>query len=283
MTFVAVCAAGFKSIQSYVEKRVVFPTAPPKLVLLNRPAWMSDHTYDEILKAARPMGTYSAFDHQLLVDTYESLKTIPWVKQVRQVRRTYDQRPGDTLEIDCEFRTPVALVAWGNYFWLVDGDGNKLPEQYTAQQVARVMRDAAGHTTLRIIDGVAHPPVESGMPWPGEDLAAGLQLVKILFDKPYADDVTRVDVSNFAGRRSAKDAQLVLYTKYRTEIRWGRPPGAEDYFIEVPTAQKLQRLQQAYDQYQRVDAGQSWIDIRFDRVTRPSPGDATTAHADVRP
>src|SRR5581483_2474847 len=160
----------------------VFPTAPPKLVLLNRPGWMSDHTYDEILKVARPMGTYSAFDHQLLVDTYESLKAIPWVKQVKEVRRAYDQRPGDTLEIDCEFRTPVALVAWGNYYWLVDGEGTKLPEQYNAQQVPRVMKDAAGHTTLRIIDGVAHPPVESGMRWPGADLSAGLDLVKILFD-----------------------------------------------------------------------------------------------------
>jgi hypothetical protein len=98
-----------------------------------------------------------------------------------------------------------------------------------------------------------------------------LELAKLLAGKAFAAEVPIIDVSNFNGRRDRQGAQIVLVTKYGTQIRWGRPPSAKDYFVEVPTAQKLQCLADIYQQMHRVDGGQSWIDVRFDQVTYPSP------------
>jgi hypothetical protein len=275
---VGACATGFVFARRYVDRRIAFPTAPPKIVLANRPVWMSDLLADEIAKTARPVGVHSAFDHQVLQDCVAVLRANPWVRTVRQVRRVYGEKPGDTLEIDCDFRAPVALVKWGDYYWLVDRDGVKLPEQFTAQQVPRIVIGTDRKMNIRLIEGVAQPPPESGRKWAGPDLMAGIEMVNLLFGRPFCEEIVKVDVSNFGGRTDAKEAQLVLVTKYASEIRWGRPLNAKDFFIEVSSAQKLAYLETVWRERKRVDGGHPWIDVRFDAITYPSPGH--TAHAD---
>ena len=63
-----------------------------------------------------------------------------------------------------------------------------------------------------------------------------------------------MNIDNFDRRKNAKEAQLVLKTRYNTEVRWGRPLNAKDFFIEVSTQQKLANLNQIYQQYDRIDA-----------------------------
>jgi len=269
-------AVGLHFLWSYVDRQVVFSTVPPRVVLKNRPSWMSDFLAEEITRAARPSGTHSSFDHQLLVDVAQILKTSPWIRQVNTIRRAYGKSPGDTLEVDCEYRAPVALVHWQDYYWLVDGDGVKLPEQFTGPQVPRIVLGRDGRMNIRIIDGVRNPPVESGRVWPGDDLTAGLEMVKLLYGQPYAEEIVKVNVANFAGRVDLKEPQLVLETKYDTQIRWGRPVNSKDFFVEIPTARKLDKLRRVREQYGRVDGGQPWIDIRFDKIT--VPGDTSQAN-----
>ena len=117
------CGAGRYSARTNVEKGLPFSEPPPAVLLKNRPAWMSDFLAEQIAKTAQPVGAHSSFDHQMLVDAEKSLRNNPWIRQVHRVRRVYGQRPGDTLEIDCEYRTPIALVHWGEYYWLVDTEG----------------------------------------------------------------------------------------------------------------------------------------------------------------
>jgi hypothetical protein len=267
---IAAAGVGLVELKRHVDRDVVFLDEPPQVIFKDRPVWMSDFLYEQLLTSVRPMGAHSAFDRELLIDVADSLRDNPWIKQVRQVRRCYVRRPGDTIEIDCDFRAPVAMVHWKDYFWLVDGDGIKLPEQFTAAQVPHVLKGRDGNMNIRIIEGVRQPPVESGHQWPGEDLAAGLDLVKLLYGKSFAEAVEKVDVTNFAGRDNPRDAQLNLETTYGTGIKWGRPVNAKDFFVEVSTAQKLKYLQQVQQQYGRIDAGQPWIDIRFDRITYPT-------------
>jgi hypothetical protein len=256
--------------RKFVAKQVAFPNAPPRVELKNRPAWMSDVLAEEIKRMARPAGTHSAFDHQLLVDIDRILCSSPWIRQVRAVRREFENEPGDTIEIDCDYRAPVALVRWKDYFWLVDGEGVKLPAQFKLEQLPGIIHGADKRMNIRIIEGVAQPPVESGHKWPGDDLQAGLDLVKLLFGQQYTEEIIKVDVANFGGRINVKEAQLALGTLYDTQIRWGRPVKANDFFVEVATQRKLDALKHVYEQYNRVDAGQQWIDIRFDKITYPS-------------
>src|SRR4030095_1577776 len=132
---------------------------PPRVVLMNRPAWMSDLLAEEIVRAAKPVGAHSAFDHAVLVDIDRILRASPWIKKVRQIRRVYEQRPGDTIEIDCDYRAPVALVQWKDYFWLVDGEGVQLPAQFTVDQLPRVVFGANHKMNIRIIAGVEGGPM----------------------------------------------------------------------------------------------------------------------------
>ena len=271
--------------RSYVERKLLPATESPGVVLKNRPVWMSDFLAEQIAKTAKPHGTHSAFDHQLLVDTVALLRANPWIREVKQVRRAYRVKPGDTLEVDCEYRAPVALVHWKDYFWLVDGDGVKLPEAFTAADVPRIIIGQDRKVNIRVIEGVQQAPPETGTRWPGEDLHAGLGLVKLLFDKPYTEEIEKVDVGNFARRRDHKGAQVVLITKYNTEVRWGQPLDAgDDFFVEVSPAQKLAYLKAIFEEKGQVDGHFKWVDIRFDAVTHPQPvgGSAQTAGADLQ-
>ncbi|HLL90720.1 MAG TPA: hypothetical protein VK324_15570 [Tepidisphaeraceae bacterium] len=264
-------AVGAHLLRRHVETKLAYPSTPPKVVLKDRPAWMSDVLVDSITKSIGPVGMHSALDKQLLVDTAEQLRRNPWVKQVNEVRRAYGNAPGDTLVVDCDWRAPIALVKAGTSFWLVDGDGVKLPERFEPQQVPKVVMTPNKRPLIRIVEGVHVPPPGDGEAWVGADLAAGLEMIKLLFNQPYADDVVKVNVANYAGRVDPKEAQVVLVTKYDTEVRWGRPVTASDFFIEVPTSRKLEYLKGVYAEFGRLDARQRWIDIRFDKITYPSP------------
>jgi hypothetical protein len=279
---VLLCAAavvgGVLLMRRYVEREVAFPKAPPTVAIKARPAWMTDFLVGQISASVRPAGLHSTFDHQMLIDRVAMLKTNPWIRNVRQVRRAYGTKPGDTLEVDCDFRASIALVRWQKDYWLVDMDGVKLPEKFAAADVPKIVIGRDGHTNIRIVDGVLRPPPQPGKPWGGEDLAAGLEMVRHLYGLPYADEIVKVNVANFGGRNDYREAQVVLGTKFGTEIRWGAPVGARSF--EVRPQQKFQYLRQVYEEFGRCDARQKWIDVRYDKITYPS-ADAlgTTANA----
>jgi len=264
-----VLSAGVFGMKRYVEREVALPKAPPIVLLKNRPVWMTDFLAGQIAASVRPAGLHSTFDHQMLVDRVAMLKTNPWIRNVRQVRRVYGKTPGDTLEIDCDYRAPIALVRWQKDYWLVDIDGVKLPERFSAADVPKIAIGRDGHTNIRVVDGVVRPPPQPGKPWGGDDLIAGLDMIRRLYGLPYADEIVKVDVANFGGRNDYREAQLVLGTKYGSEIRWGAPIGARSF--EVSPKQKFDYLRQVYEEFGRCDAGQKkWIDIRYDKITYPA-------------
>src|SRR5687768_899185 len=172
--------AGLYYTKRHVDRRLSFHNHAPRVVIKDRPAWMSDFLAEQIIAAAEPMGASSTFNRQTLVDVGTALKANPWIRKVKHVRRAYLKKPGDTIEIDCEYRVPLALVHWKDYYWLVDGEGVKLPEQFTQQQLKQVIYGRDNKLLFRVIEGVRQPPVESGRKWAGEDLAAGLTLAQYL-------------------------------------------------------------------------------------------------------
>jgi hypothetical protein len=276
--FVGACVFGYLRTRDHVAGNVTFRPVPPRVALKERPAWMSDSLANKILRVAAPDVAHAVFDHNLLVNTASLLRShpdsSPWVRTVKSVRRVFDTAPGDLVEIDCDFRAPVALVRWELYYWLVDGDGVLLPEQYTAADLRKVMYDG-DRVSLRIIEGVLQPPPESGQRWQGLDLAAGIDMVKLLHGRPQADEVERVNVANvidpkYPNRGDRREAQIVLITKYQTQVRWGRPISAKDFIVEVSPAQKLDYMAALVRDYKRVDGGHSSVDLRFEWVTIPA-------------
>ena len=281
--FIALLAAALFFNRRYVEHKIVLAKNPPRVVLKNRPVWMSDFLADQIASVARPAGAHSAFDHQLLIDTVAMLRANPWIREVKHVRRAFNNQPGDTLEVDCEYRAPVALVHWKDYYWLVDGEGVKLPEAFGEKLLPRIMFGQDQRINIRVIEGVQQPPPESGAKWAGQDLRAGIELVKLLYARPYAEEVQRVDVSNFDRRVDRRGAQLVLWTRYNTQVRWGQPvSGNDDFIVEVSPAKKLEYMEAIYNEIGRVDGKHQWVDLRFDLPTYPVVDKAQTAATEIR-
>lgn len=273
------CGVAFRYMRTYVDQTAAGPTTPPKVVFKNRPPWMTDVLADQLARSFRPADAKSVFDHNVLVQTSARLAANPWVAKVNQVRRAYGSAPGDTIEVDCDFRAPMALVKSGNDWWFVDAQCVKLPESFREADVPKVVFGPGGRPNIRQIDGVRWPaPRNAGGRWPGDDLAAGLDLVRRLSGQPFADDIVRVNVDNFAGRVDPREAQIVLVTRFNTQVRWGRPWAATDAFIEVRPEMKVARLRAIVRDYGRVDAKYPWIDIRFDKMGFPLLGsDPTTA------
>lgn len=267
--FVGSLGYGFHLVHRYVEQRHAFPQQQLGVIIKDRPTWMSDALGLQIANSIRPAGLHSAMEHQVLRDVADGLLHNPWVRSVKQVRRVFNKGPGDAIELECEYRTPVALVHCAGQFVLVDEEGYKLPEKYPSQQFPPIMFDAQGHMNIRIIDGVhALPPYLDGQKWAGDDLRAGLQIARLLHGKSYTEDIHRINVANFGGRRSPREPQITLITKHQTEIRWGEPLDVA-FKVEKSPAEKLQRLANLHQRFGRVDGGYSWLDIRLDKVLYP--------------
>lgn len=267
VAFSICCGAGFVVSQRYVD-RIARTEQPPAVKLVDRPAWMTDTLANQITASVRPNTPFTANDHQMLVDRATILSANPWIKEVRSVRRAYENAPGDVIEVDCQYRAPIALVRWQDAYWYVDAEGVRLPEKLSAQQVSTLIRPNGATQTFRIIDGVAQPPAAPGKAWPGGDVQAGIELIGLLSDPNY-NDILKIDVTNFGGRVSPNESQINLVTRYNTEVRWGQPPSSKAFFVEQPVGRKLDVLQQAKQKTGRIDLNQPWIDLRFDSATVP--------------
>src|SRR5436305_77555 len=209
------CAFAFVNMRQHVLADLANPPGPPMLVLKNRPAWMSEALAEQIFKPAQPKSARSPLDHELVAEVGRILEHNAWVRQVKQVKRVYGKSAGDTVEVDCEFRAPIALVASRNDYILVDGEGVRLPEKFGPSTLPRILLGPDGKMNLRIIEGVAAmAPFVDGQKWVGEDLAAGLDMVKLLYGRPFTEEIQRINVANFKGRKNARDPQIVLITRY---------------------------------------------------------------------
>ena len=77
LTFIGFCVYGYLRTRDHVVADVAFPRNPPKVVMKDRPGWMSDALANKILRVAAPDVAHSAFDHQLLVTRRRSCGIIP--------------------------------------------------------------------------------------------------------------------------------------------------------------------------------------------------------------
>lgn len=177
----------------------------------------------------------------------ESLSASGWFDGTPRIER----RPGNRLVIDGAWRVPAAFVRWEGRDYLVAWDGRLLPPVYQPGQV-----------NLRAIMNVpAPPPRDAGggldftSPWPGEAVAAAVDLLATLSDRPWYTQVRGVDVADFDRER-----RLVLSTTFGTRVVWGGPvrrplPG------ESSTRGKLEKLDLLFRDFKRIDAGRPAVDI----------------------
>lgn len=178
---------------------------------------------------------------------------------------------GATLKIDGHWRTPAAVVRHDNRDYLVDHLGRQLPPIY-----------APGDSTLKYMaEPVMPPPMGKDgardfiTAWAGEDIIAGLELLALIGDQPWSDQVAGVDVSAFS-----VTGMLEIVTSTGTRVVWGGRP-SKPLIGDVSTAQKLANIAALYRRYGRVDGSYARAHIYRAHVVFDTSASAESATAQV--
>lgn len=213
-------------------------TPIPSWVKLTKKTLSARIQQDDFLK--KP---HSIFEKDLEKNVAARYEALPWVRKVTSVAKEYP----NTLDIEVEWRAPVARVRYAGREYLLDGDGVVLdPVNYDEGKL-----DYA----LLVIEAVAQPPaaLSVGKPWPAEDVAAAAKMAQFLQpllkdlrkkakDQP-VDPIMGIDLRNYGNERKSA---ILLRTAGGKFIKWGKPPGKES--PNEPSAEtKLKNLQKIYN------------------------------------
>jgi len=253
-------AYGLPALEQYVARLPEYQRGL-RVELVEIPAWLqaNPHVVERILEAAGVSSRDRRLDGSLARRVAGKVSANGWVERVNQVSIGAD----DVVRVSCDYREPVAWVVHGSFYYLVDKACVRLPGRYVRGEVTR-------EGGLLLVAGVVEPPPPEGQTWSGVDVRVGVQMVGLLRDRPFYNQIVEVLVENHGGRRDRRRPHIELTTDAGARIRWGRAPGEE---IDEPTAeQKLAHLQGLWREYRRVDMGRPWVDIQVwpDRVIVPA-------------
>lgn len=186
-------------------------------------------------------------DPAVLTSLRESLNASGWFETTPIVRR----EGSSGIVIDGQWRTPAAVVKFASapgaspqLLWL---STNAMPMPKVAE---------AGQARPRVLENPASGPptnadgvVNFNAPWPGDDIAAGLELLALVARQPWANQVAGVDASEFTTKQS-----LTLTTIYATRVVWGGTPTKPRYG-DASTKEKLRHIATLFGDTKRIDGG----------------------------
>ncbi len=231
--------------------------------LVDLPDWLASNAAQdiraEIESAAGLAPSDNVADEALCSKVAARLKASPWIAQLIRVTK----RPDGCLRIQAVYREPFAFVERDGVVYRVDSEGVRLPLPRTYH--AEFIEDRFWNDWFRI-SGVAGAPPDEGQAWPGEDVRAGLALVRYLKEAtargevPFRSSLRAIDVSNWKLRRDPFGGRLRIRTVHpRGVILWVLPHG-DEYPIEPAAQRKLEMLRTLYIERGRLpdDA----IDVR---------------------
>jgi len=218
--------------------------------------WLDESFQEQILERAgaaidpgeRPT---AAFQRDTLMAIAEAVRTSGWFEGTPVVTR----RAEGEIHVEGTWRVPAAVVREGDKDRLVSWSAAPMPVVYPAAEFVK----SRGQT---VIVGVAAPaPTDASglhdftVPWPGDDLRAGLELLALVSRQPWKNQVVAIDVSEFNRVR-----ELTLITRRAGRVVWGGPPG-EPRIGDISTAAKIAHLDRINRGFGSIDAGRDRVEI----------------------
>lgn len=180
-----------------------------------------------------------AFSREPLEKLGKALAACGWFDGYPRITR----EPGATLKVDGRWRTPAAVVRQDDRDFLVDHLGRQLPPIYSQ-----------GGSTMRFLaNPVMPPPMDQngardfGTAWAGEDMIAGLELLALVTQQPWEDQIAGVDLSMYSS-----NGTLELVTTAGTRVVWGGR-ASKPLIGDVSTSQKLANISALNRRYGRID------------------------------
>ena len=256
-----------RELVAYVAAHRAAAPETEQVQLVNAPAWMSEGLEKELRGVIAESLDENPLQGDRLQLAERRLAESAWVESIDRVQRLPDGR----VDVVASYREPIAVIEGPQGYHLVDRLGIRLPGLYLKHQVDQLH--------MPLIAGAASYPQKVGERWPGDDVAAGLDLIELLASQPYRDQITTYDVS---GRDALGRVRLVLQTQTGT-VRWGLPPGQEQA-VEPPAPEKLVRLARLYQERGAIDAGGKVVDLyRAEIYVHPTGANSGLNRATVTP
>jgi hypothetical protein len=235
------------------------------LALEDPPAWVEESLPLQEKVVAAAGSAYLPLQEDVARALAANLSAVAWLADV-QVRVT----PTD-VRIRAYWRRPVAMLEMGTMRFYVDQD--------------LVVLDYVDlpHLGIKRVTGVQWPQVPSlGEVLNGDDLKEAIDVLALLEcmdvrttpGRPLLSEIESIDVSNFQGRKNAKDPHVVLFAKDGiTQINWGAEIGTWAKHLEARDEQKLGRLYSYYKVYGTLMGEAKYIELREPLGEVPSPID----------
>jgi hypothetical protein len=169
-------------------------------------------------------------------------------------------REGDLLRVSGVWHVQAAVVRRGEVDRLIGWGGELLPFECPAGESglpaivaprAEPPRDARGRLRL-------------GMPWPGEDVRAALDLLALMQKQEYWSQVRGVEIAEFD--RHGRGGWLVILTDGGRVVWGARVSASAIERGEVSTERKLGHMAQLFSQTGRIDGGRREVEVRSEVV-----------------
>ncbi|HZZ73425.1 MAG TPA: hypothetical protein VFE24_14320 [Pirellulales bacterium] len=204
---------------------------PNKIELPPTPAWIHSDIRAQVIHDAGWGPTLSLLDERLTVKIAQAFQLNPWVAKVNRVSK---QQPAG-VQVDLEYRRPVAMVEVSGGVLAVDGEATVLPsEDFTADDAKRYARISGIQTGPR-------GPV--GTRWGDNGVAGGARLAAFLYESWPTLLLKKIVPQVNAPTEAPEGLNFTLITRGDRALEWGHLPGHE-VTGELAATEKLARLKQ---------------------------------------
>ncbi len=233
-----------------------------QIVINEPPHWVSRKVVQEAMKRSGLADSLSVLDSDSAEQIAQAFRDHPWISKVVSVSKSYPAK----IEVELEYRRPVAMVRLKQGLYPVDANGVLLPSADFP------ISEAERYPVIANITSTPEGP--EGTRWGDVCVTGGARIAEIMLPQPAEDEETQDLWTEFkiseirAPKRQAadeyvEDLTFEFVTDGGSRIIWGRAPGSS-HPGELETEQKIGRIREYIATYGGLDEpdGPYELDIR---------------------
>jgi hypothetical protein len=235
---VALLGAGFVvgpslfKLMPDLSQRSEYRLETSDIVIPQPPRWVPANLVEQVIERANLESNIFVLDDELAERIALAFEDHPWVSGKVSVRISVPAK----IEVDFEYRRPVAMVAIGDGFYPVDGSGALLPPaDFPPSDVGLYPVIRGLHTT---------PEVGTGSQW-GDPRIEGAARLAVVLTAHWDDwSLKAIEIPQRDSRDIDYDDMIfTITTEGGSRIIWGRAPG-HDHPLEITDEQKIGRVKE---------------------------------------
>lgn len=213
-----------------LSQRDEYRIATSQIQIPEPPRWVPTTLLDQIIEQSDLPENVSVLNKGLAKQIANAFEQHPWVQGDVRVEISVPAR----IEVQFEYRRPVAMVEIQDGFYAVDDAAILLPPRdFPASDIEAYPRIVGMNTTP--LSGI-------GSTW-GDARVLGASRIAVALTPWWRDWKLKSIVvpERHSARQTYDDLEFVVTTQGGSRIIWGRPPG-NDHPLEIADEEKIKRL-----------------------------------------